>query len=921
MKYFTILLSIVSFFSFSALGEEVLEIKTFKAPTFINQRKIITITQKSDFVKLGGRMVNPLKSLDSKGKYVSMATAEQPVNDSLRLVQLNGEMDTATLKEFEQQGYKIYGYIPDNTYIVKINAVNLGNVKTMNKVRWTGNYAPEYRISDKLDYVLKIKSQTENITVKAVFTPDSDLNSCISQAKALGTVDSWTADPLEIILEITLPVSKINELANLSQIIFIEYAPRPRFMNNKSVDIMSVREMWDVREYYGSNEVVAIADSGIDVGTLGSGIHDDFKNGAGNSRIISIYDVAGDGPDDGFSGHGTHVAGSVLGNGKMSGANPLINSFPNTCYAGSAPKAKLVFQAIGKDDGGLSVPSDLRILFGQAYADNAKIHQNSWGSSLYGVYNSHSRAVDDFVYSNPDLLICFSSGNSGADTTSPNGVVDPGSMGTPGTAKNCLTVGATEGNRSTYTPTWSDISGPSFPNEPIKSDRVANNTNGMAAFSSRGPCDDGRIKPDIVAPGTFIASTRTHAIPLSTGILWGNSGILAGNSNYVWSGGTSMSTPLVSGAAAVLRNYVREERGVANPPAVLLKSLMMNGATDLDPGQYGTGATREITAAPNSVEGWGILNLENSLYKDNFYSMEFWNGWDNPVNNPGMVYTNFVFVNTNYPAKFLLTWTDFMGSRYTLNSDFNAISGGGLVNDLDMRVIDPSGNTNFPLARNTNVDLFYYTNNNFLTVVNSDGLYQAERCTAPELPLTLSNIELLTYDIGSSGGNIAVLIWAGSDTIGQPGAVLFSQTIAVGAGGGLSILNIPVNVAITTTNFYIGTQQISGSNMRQIRDPDSNSPRSWYNAGSSWVNDTFGDLWIHVYGSAPNNDHVNNVEGIVINNPEAGTYRVEISASNIPYPPVRYSVAVSGGLIPEPVTIYYLSFIIYYLLNRRKFNS
>ena len=64
---------------------------------------------------------------------------------------------------------------------------------------------------------------------------------------------------------------------------------------------------------------------------------------------------------------------------------------------------------------------------------------------------------------------------------------------------------------------------------------------------------------------------------------------------------------------------------------------------------------------------------------------------------------------------------------------------------------------------------------------------------------------------------------------------------------------------------------------------------------------------MHAYGSAPNNDHVNNVEGIIINNPTTGIYRVEISSANIPYPPVNYSVAVSGGLIPEPTGLFLFS--------------
>jgi len=910
--------SIISFISFTVIGQEVLEVKHAKAPDFINPLKVITVTDKSDFVKLGDRLIDPVKSIDSNGRLVNISETEKDVDDSLRLVQLDGKMDSATLKDFEKQGYKIYGYLPDNTYIVGIKSISLGNAKEISQVRWIGSYAPEYRISEKLAYVIERKSLTDKITVKAVFTPDTDLNTCISAAKKLGNIISWSADSVEIILEITLPVSKINKLANLSQLILIGYAPKPHFMNNKSADILSVREMWDTRGFYGSNEIVAVADSGLDIGTLGTGIHDDFEDGAGSSRVIALYDVAGDGTDDSVVGHGTHVAGSVLGNGKMSGSNPLIDSFPNTCFAGAAPKAKLVFQAIGTSGGGVSVPSDLRDLFRQSYTNNAKIHQNSWGADLYGAYNSNCRALDDFAYNNPDMLICFSAGNSGADTGPPSGVVDLGSVGAPGTAKNCLTVGASEGNRPTHPLTWGGVSAASFPNSPINPDRVADDTNGMAGISSRGPCDDGRIKPEITAPGTYIASTRTHAIPIGTYILWGNDYILAGNSNYVWSGGTSMAAPLVSGAAAVLRNYLREERGVANPPAVLLKSLLLNGATDLNPGQYGTGATREMNAAPNNVEGWGILNLENSLYKDNNYAMDFWNGWDNPVTTPGILYTNIIVVNTNYPAKFLLTWTDFMGSVFTFNSGFTAVSGGGLVNDLDLRVIDPNGNTNLPLARNTNVDLYYYTNNSSLSYYNFGGLYEAERCTAPELPLSLSNIEQLPFDTGASGGDIATFIWAGADTIGQPGAVLFAETNSIGAGGGLWVLNIPVSLTITTKYFYIGSQQISGSNMRTPRDGSSDSSRSWYNTGGGWVNDDSGDLWMHAYGSAPTNDHVNSVEGIVINNPMTGTYRVEVSSANIPYPPVRYSVAVSGGLVPEPAGFILLSLFLYIIRLIRK---
>ncbi|MEK7790051.1 MAG: S8 family serine peptidase, partial [Deltaproteobacteria bacterium] len=82
--------------------------------------------------------------------------------------------------------------------------------------------------------------------------------------------------------------------------------------------------------------------------------------------------------------------------------------------------------------------------------------------------------------------------------------------------------------------------------EPIASDMPSNNPNGLAAFSSRGPTPDGRLKPDVVAPGTNVLSARSH-MPNSEK-LWGEY-----NEHYLWSGGTSMATPLVSGSAALVR--------------------------------------------------------------------------------------------------------------------------------------------------------------------------------------------------------------------------------------------------------------------------------------------------------------------------------------------------------------------------------
>src|SRR6185436_4264947 len=123
------------------------------------------------------------------------------------------------------------------------------------------------------------------------------------------------------------------------------------------------------------------------------------------------------------------------------------------------------------------------------------------------------------------MVITFSAGNSGTDGSSPvDGIINRDSIGSPGTAKNCITVGASEN----YLPgfiyeypagdctssdgieqkTWGWFSG-NYATNPIFSDLMADNANGVVAFSSRGPTDDGRFKPDVVAPGTAIISART----------------------------------------------------------------------------------------------------------------------------------------------------------------------------------------------------------------------------------------------------------------------------------------------------------------------------------------------------------------------------------------------------------------------------
>jgi uncharacterized repeat protein (TIGR01451 family) len=205
----------------------------------------------------------------------------------------------------------------------------------------------------------------------------------------------------------------------------------------------------------------------------------------------------------------------------------------------------------------------------------------------------------------------------------------------------------------------------------------------MAAFSSRGPTDDGRVKPDIVAPGTNIVSNKSHAV--SGPALWGDH---ESNPHYAYSGGTSMSTPLVAGAGALVRQWLTT-RGIANPSGAAIKATLLNTAHDMAPGQYGTGATREIPAArPNSVAGWGRADLgfidapaPYFLWVDD-HTTGITTGqavsYSHSAARPLQV------LDSGQPLRVMLAWTDPPASLSASKQ---------LVNDLDLKVVGPGGAT------------------------------------------------------------------------------------------------------------------------------------------------------------------------------------------------------------------------------------
>ena len=379
---------------------------------------------------------------------------------------------------------------------------------------------------------------------------------------------------------------RLADLAALDEVRHIEEVVPRKLHNSIARQILRLPTGNSAPGDEGAGEIIAVADTGFDKGST-TNVHPAFKG-----RVKKLYALGRPGRKDDPDGHGTHVAGSVLGDG-LSGTEGAIR--------GTAPKARLVLQSVLDANDGLGgLPDDLTDLFKTPYTkDKARIHTNSWGSiGNFGVYDQQAHEVDQFVHEHRDMLICFAAGNEGVDRNA-NGEIDTGSVTPPGTAKNCLTVGACENNRPNQPLTYGQGWPSDFPANPIKTDRVANNPEGMVAFSSRGPILDGRIKPDVVAPGTFILSTRSRATQ-SEG--WE----LSSDPLYMFEGGTSMATPLVAGCVANVRAFLRTSHGIKKASAALLKALIINGAHDLA-GQY---VPSEAAAIPNNNEGFGRVDVQ-----------------------------------------------------------------------------------------------------------------------------------------------------------------------------------------------------------------------------------------------------------------------------------------------------------------------
>lgn len=301
--------------------------------------------------------------------------------------------------------------------------------------------------------------------------------------------------------------------------------------------------------------------------------------------------------------HATHVTGTT-------GSAGLVNAR----YRGMAPKATLIAQ--NSSDILVHTPNYFNE-YGMVLTNNS-YYIGDVGCPGNGEYDILSNYADAQLQAYPEMMHIFAAGNDGNITCSPfsqsYATIKSGFQ----CAKNVLTVGGLDNGTFSFDPQ-----------------------------ASRGPVQDGRLKPEISAGSASIWSNRN-------------------NNGYGPSWGTSMAAPTATGAMALLYERYRQMNGGANPPGALIKALMVNGADDMgNPG-------------PDFTFGFGLLNARNAVEM-----LENNNLFINSVSNGGNVVLNINGVPAGtHQLKILLYWPDVPAAP-------NAPS--TLVNDLNMEVTEPGG--------------------------------------------------------------------------------------------------------------------------------------------------------------------------------------------------------------------------------------
>lgn len=541
--------------------------------------------------------VNTAYNISDKTVAEFNSKATRYKDKTFAVLQFESLPSVETRNYLSKHGIVLLEYIPENAYSVSITGTLSTGLLRKVGARTLMQPAPKQKMHPSLAkgdiplWARKVKGMVDAwISFPASYSVGEVLQSLREQKMEVLSTEQQAYR----ILVVRLAENKLEDLAGQPFIEYVQPVPdevKPLNMNsrtNSRANVLNASVADGGKGLNGDGVVIGIGDNG-DVQS-----HTDLNGPRLINKVTAPAAI-----------HGIHVHTTAAGAG-------IVNEY----YRGYASKATVISQYFGSILN--NAPEYVRD-YGMVLTNNS--YGGGGGCGYFGAYDLTSRVLDQWAFDYPNLQNVFAAGNSGGETCAPFPSGFQTVLGAYQAAKNVITVGATEWNGDMY---WA---------------------------SSRGPVQDGRLKPEIVAQGGAVISGTV-------------------NSGYGSFWGTSMASPAVTGGLALLYQRYRQLNGGANPKNGLMKALLCNGASDMG------------NTGPDFKYGFGWMNLVRSLevLDNNHYFIS------SLTNNATNKHTITVPANTAQ-VKVMLYWNDPPPSLLSSRS---------LVNDLDLTVADPSSENNLP---------------------------------------------------------------------------------------------------------------------------------------------------------------------------------------------------------------------------------
>ena len=603
------------------------------------------------------------------------------------IVHFHAPIKSSWVQDLRARGISPLRYLPEDALLVRALPSTIRDL-SLPSVDWTGPYVPEWKVRPGLP-------SEGLLDVRIVVFPGDPPEGVeawlghrgipAAAGDGPGVHGAFGSGDFRWV-RARIPAGLVPALALLPSVEFIDAAPQVHPWNAETDWVLQTNTTGATRYWAAgldaTGQIIGMADTGLDYdgfpfkqssSTLVLG---DLFNAtdAARRKVVRYVNMGvltgqltwpgGGGTWDPWSikdcpyGHGTGVASTLAGNDSGIGTSP---------NDGLASGGKIYFQDIGGLQGASTcpaageqlayLPEDYANLFGPpglVYNDPTapvRIHSDSWGTDT-NVYDVQARMIDGFVWAHPDMTIVFAAGNC-----DPSKVACPlpGSIGSPATAKDLVTVGGA------YNPDTGFGLGP----------------NDLAAQSARGPTLDGRIKPTILT--LFDGDSAMSDGDPTSG---------RGSPDAHWAG-TSYSTPAAAAAAAIIRQYFVDGwypagRPIAanarNPSAALIRAMLIASSQQVT--GRGTTARSSSDTWPNNEQGFGrvLLSKVLPLAGDAFGTEVIDENGTGLLTGDALAYT--FHVGSDGPVKFVLAWSDYPGTLGAAKA---------LVNDLDLEVRAPDG--------------------------------------------------------------------------------------------------------------------------------------------------------------------------------------------------------------------------------------